>query len=50
LFRELQNCNRVGLVEPVEGSDMYWAAINSKGCQLTPLGKHYRMLAVHSRI
>jgi Caspase domain len=50
LFRELQNCNRVGLVEPLEGSDMYWAAINSKGCRLTPLGKHYRTLAASSRI
>ncbi|WP_076419412.1 caspase family protein [Colwellia sp. UCD-KL20] len=49
-FRELQNCNRVGLVEPVEEKDMYWAAINSKGCRLTALGVHFHRLAQKGRI
>ena len=40
-FTKLQLCNRNGLVVPYESSDMYFAAMNSKGCVLTPLGKHY---------
>jgi len=49
-FRELQNCNRAGLVEPVGEQDMYWAAINSTGCRLTALGAHYHRLARHNLI
>lgn len=49
-FRELQNCNRVGLVEPVGEQDMYWAAMNSAGCRLTALGAHYHRLARVGRI
>lgn len=49
-FRELQNCNRVGLVEPIGEQDMYWAAMNSTGCRLTALGAHYHRLANSNRI
>ncbi len=49
-FRELQDCNRVGLVVPVGAKDMYWAAMNSESCRLTPLGQHYRRLADDGRI
>tara|TARA_R110001592_G_scaffold358494_1_gene663534 strand:+ start:4258 stop:5238 length:981 start_codon:yes stop_codon:yes gene_type:complete len=49
-FRELQDCNRVGLVEPVSSQDMYWAAIKSKSCRLTALGSHYYRLATDNRI
>lgn len=49
-FRELQNCNRAGLVEPVDEKDMYWAAMNSKTCRLTALGAHYHRLAKNNRI
>lgn len=49
-FRELQNCNRAGLVEPVDEQDMYWAAMNRKSCRLTALGAHYHRLAKDNRI
>ena len=38
---KLQLCNRNGLIIPFESTDMYFAAMDSKGCVLTPLGKHY---------
>lgn len=49
-FKELQRCNRHGLVVPVNAEHMYYAAINSTGCKLTPLGVHYRKLAEAKRI
>ena len=49
-FKELQNCNRHGLVVPVDAEHMYDAAINSTGCRLTALGAHYRRLAANGRI
>jgi hypothetical protein len=45
VFKELQACNRHGLVAPVNAEHMYYAAINSTGCKLTALGAHYRTLA-----
>ncbi|MEJ1497691.1 MAG: caspase family protein [Candidatus Sedimenticola sp. (ex Thyasira tokunagai)] len=42
VFKELQLCNRHGLVVPVDAEHMYYAAINSTGCKLTSLGAHYR--------
>lgn len=50
VFKELQTCNRQGLVVPVESEHMYDAAINSKSCKLTALGSHYRRLAELKRI
>ena len=41
LMKKLQICNRNGLIIPYESSDMYFAAMDSKGCVLTPLGRHY---------
>jgi uncharacterized caspase-like protein len=49
-FRCLQRCNRVKLVEPIDEEDMYYAAINSKGCRLTALGRFYWKLADDGRI
>jgi hypothetical protein len=49
-FRCLQRCNRVKLLEPIGEEDMYYAAMNSTGCKLTPLGRFYRKLAVDGRI
>lgn len=49
-FLTLQSCNRVGLVAPVGDEHMYWAAMHSKTCQLTPLGKHYWRLATNNRL
>ncbi len=45
IFGELQTCNRNGLVKPLDEEHMYYAAIKSTGCYLTPLGIHYRKLA-----
>ncbi|MBJ9111150.1 caspase family protein [Citrobacter sp. FDAARGOS_156] len=50
IFRELQQCNRHGLVIPVDADHMFYAAIESKGCKLTALGAHYRNLAEKKRI
>jgi len=50
VFAELQMCNRQGLVEPVDEIHMFYAAINSTGCRLTAIGKHYRELALKNRI
>lgn len=50
VFKELQLCNRHGLVTPVDAEHMYYAAINSTGCKLTALGAHYRKLAETKRI
>jgi hypothetical protein len=49
-FRSLQRCNRVKLVEPINEEDMYYAAINSRGCRLTALGRFYWKLANDGRI
>lgn len=41
IFAVLQKYNKAGLVVPVDEEHMYFAAINSKSCVLTPLGKYY---------
>ena len=50
IFKELQGCNRHGLVTPSDAEHMYYAAIESKGCRLTALGAHYRKLAAMKRL
>ena len=50
IFAELQQCNRHGLVVPIDAGHMYYAAFESKACKLTALGAHYRKLAVMKRI
>jgi hypothetical protein len=50
VFAELQQCNRHGLVVPVDTVHMYYAALESKACKLTALGAHYRKLAEMNRI
>jgi hypothetical protein len=50
IFRFLQRCNRVKLVEPIGVEDMYYAAIKSTGCRLTALGRFYWKLADAGRI
>lgn len=49
-FKQLQQLQSIGLVEPVEEQYMYFAAMNSKGCRLTPLGKHYWRLVKNDNI
>jgi hypothetical protein len=50
VFKELQLCNRHGLISPTNAEHMYYAAINSTGCRLTAVGAHYRKLAEMKRL
>lgn len=50
IFKQLQLCNRHGLVVPVNAEHMYYAAIQSTGCRLTAAGAHYRRLAELGRL
>ena len=50
IFGYLQKCRAAHLVEPVDEDHMYFAAMNSKGCALTPLGRHYWRLANEGRL
>lgn len=50
IFGGLQKFRACLLVEPVGEEHMYYAAINSAGCRLTPLGKHYWTLVSNGRI
>lgn len=50
IFKDLQKFASVGLVEPVDTEHMYFAAMESKSCQLTALGWHYWKLVKEKRI
>ncbi|MDE0053574.1 MAG: caspase family protein [Gammaproteobacteria bacterium] len=50
VFKILQKCVAAKLVRPVGAGHMYFAAIESRGCVLTPLGKLYRRLASQGRL
>ncbi len=39
IFKKLQKLTYKGLVEAVDADCMYWAAINSKSCQMTTFAK-----------
>ncbi len=41
IFAQLQKLNRVNIVVPCGAPHMFHAAMQSKGCKLTLLGKHY---------
>jgi hypothetical protein len=45
IFGLLQRARAAKLVEPVGTAHLYFAAMESKPCRLTPLGRHYRLLA-----
>lgn len=49
-FKVLQLYQKVGLVEPVGEDYMYYAAMRSKSCRLTNLGKRYLKLVNEKRI
>jgi hypothetical protein len=49
-FAILQKLNRLNLVKPVGEDHMYFAAMHSKGCELTALGQHYWNLITKNRI
>lgn len=50
VFRDLQRFNRARLLVPVGHEDMFWAAIGSMSCKLTPLGKFYWKLSKDGRL
>lgn len=50
VFRILQNYVKVNLVRPVGAPHMWHAAMQSKGCELTVLGEHYRKLVADDLI
>jgi hypothetical protein len=50
IYRELQQCNRHGLVVPSEHEHMWHSAVFSGGCRLTATGAHYRRLAEKKKI
>ncbi|AKX34659.1 peptidase [Spiroplasma litorale] len=50
IFKELQKLVSVGLVKPDDEEYMYYAAINSKSCSLTMLGKNYWKWVNETRI
>jgi len=45
VFSNLQRLRAARLLEPVGEEHMYYAAMNSKSCRLTPLGRYYWKLA-----
>jgi len=50
VFAILQRCRAAKLVEPIGADHMYFAAVHSKACRLTPLGKHYLGMAKQGRL
>ena len=50
IFAILQRYNRVNLLVPNGAEHMYYAAMESKSCVLTALGKHYWQLVKNGRI
>lgn len=49
VFKVLQKFRAAKLLEPVGEEHMYFAAIHSTGCRLTPLGRHYLHMATEGR-
>jgi len=50
VFKILQRYRYSKLVDPIGEEYMYYAAINSTGCQLTALGRHYWHMANDGRL
>lgn len=50
IFSNLQKLEGIGLVVPVDEEHMYFAAMNSKACELTAIGKQYWRLVKEKRI
>lgn len=50
IFSDLQKLEGIGLVVPVEEDHMYFAAMNSKSCKLTAIGKQYWRLVKEEKI
>jgi hypothetical protein len=50
IFAVLQKYRNCQLVIPIDEEHMFYAAMNSTGCRLTPLGKHYWRLVKADRL
>ena len=50
IFADLQKLEGVGLVVPVDEEHMYYAAMNSRSCKLTTIGKQYWRLVKKGKI
>jgi len=50
MFKTLQKLQSIGFVKPVGEEHMYFAAMNSKTCTLTELGKYYWRLVKNNKI
>jgi hypothetical protein len=50
VFTTLQRYRAAKLLEPVDARHMYFAAMESKACRLTPLGRHYWHVAEDGRL
>ena len=50
MFSTLQKYRAAKLLEPVDAEHMYFAAMESKACRLTPLGRHYWHVAKDGRL
>ncbi|MFD4786251.1 caspase domain-containing protein [Streptomyces sp. NPDC058459] len=50
IFAGLQKLRACRLIEPVGEDHLYYAAMRSTGCILTPLGKHYWQLVKADRV
>ncbi len=50
MFKILQKLQSIGFVKPVNAPFMYYAAMESKGCELTELGRYYWRLVKDGRI
>ncbi|TDE96166.1 caspase family protein [Occultella glacieicola] len=49
-FALLQRCRDARLVEPVDEEHLYYVAMHSGTCRLTPLGRHYWRMARSGRV
>lgn len=50
IFKTLQKLTSIGFVVPVDEEHMYFAAMHSKACRLTAIGKYYWRLVDEGRI
>ena len=50
IFANLQKLRAVNLVEPVGEDHLYYAALNSKSCRLTPMGKFYWQMSKEGKV
>ena len=50
IFAILQRCRAAKVVEPMGADHMYDAAMQSRACRLTPLGRHYWRMARQDRL